>query len=679
MAVDHLLPTDHVRLDFEAAIPVASFLDTRVRLDLKHCLDLVEQAIVLLDGLYVHLPQKRALYAVDPVARLRRLRQSLRDTQAGGAAVDDLSFHQEMIDTFTTIRDLHTMYILPEPFDRAVAFLPLRIEACYTGGERHEDARRYIVTMVGRDLPGMQPNSDFTAGVEVTHWNDLPIAEAVQWVGAQNSGSNPDARIARGVARLTTRPLARALPPNEDWVTLRYVAADGSARSQRTQWRVATFASAAAMPPDVDLTRALAEGLDHETHLISSWNKLLSGRVNRGKQRMMPPEVVARLKRGRPIAVGPALQSSMQAQRLEIDGREYGYIRIYDFKIPDAGSLDAFVTLLEQLPETGLILDIRDNPGGCLQRAEQLLQTLTPVRIEPETTQIRNTPTSMAVCSMLARFRPWATSIEQAETDGVGFSTGLPLSDPIDCNRVGQRYYGPVVLITNALCYSSADIFAAGFQDHGIGDILGVDTTTGAGGAEVVNHSFLWDRGWAAAKQRGSIDLKTFQAAPEWWPLSKLKFGDFRLAIRRTLRVRDRAGNVLEDLGVVSTTVHPVTEDDLLYGNVDLLCRAAGHLAGRPSYVLREELETLQRFPARLQLQVHTRGLDRLEIALDGDFASPAVAVGDGCVTVEALLPPDKIATYLSLRGLKRGKLVAARRVRLPPVVDQPARQREAV
>ncbi len=621
MAADHPLPIAGIGLELEAAVPVASFLDTRVRLDLKHCLDLVEQAIVLLDGLYVHLPQKRALYAVDPVARLLRLRQRLQSGGTGDAAVDDLWFHQEMVDTFTTIRDLHTMYILPEPFDRAVAFIPLRIEACYARGERHEDARRYIVTMVGRDHPGMQPNADLTCGVEVTHWNDLPIADAVERVGAQNSGSNPDARIARGVARLTTRPLARALPPNEEWVTLRYIAADGSVQSQRAQWRVATFDAAAAMPSDVDLGRALAEGLDHETHLISSWNKLLSSRVNRGARRAVPPAMEARVKRGRMIAAGPALQGSVQARRLDIGGVEYGYIRIFDFKLPDAGSLDAFVALLEQMPETGLILDIRDNPGGCLQRAEQLLQTLTPVRIEPETTQIINTPTSRAVCSMLARFRSWAASIEQAEAHSVGFSTGLPLSDPIDCNRVGQRYYGPVVLITNALCYSSADIFAAGFQDHGIGDILGVDSTTGAGGAEVVNHSFLCDRSRAAAEQPGPAGPEKAQALPGW-PLSKLERGDIRLAIRRTLRVRDRAGNVLEDLGVVSTIVHPVTEDDLLHGNVDLLRRAAEHLAGRPSYVLREDLETLQRLPDRLRMQVRTRGLDRLEIALDGGFAS---------------------------------------------------------
>ena len=38
---------------------------------------------------------------------------------------------------------------------------------------------------------------------------------------------------------------------------------------------------------------------------------------------------------------------------------------------------------------------------------------------------------------------------------------------------MGQTYHGPVVLITDALCYSTTDIFAAGFQDHDLGFVLG--------------------------------------------------------------------------------------------------------------------------------------------------------------------------------------------------------------
>jgi Peptidase family S41 len=56
---------------------------------------------------------------------------------------------------------------------------------------------------------------------------------------------------------------------------------------------------------------------------------------------------------------------------------------------------------------------------------------------------------------------------------------------------LGQRYYGPVVLITNARCYSATDTFTAGFADHRIGTILGVGPNTGAGGANVWTHGLL--------------------------------------------------------------------------------------------------------------------------------------------------------------------------------------------
>jgi C-terminal processing protease CtpA/Prc len=41
--------------------------------------------------------------------------------------------------------------------------------------------------------------------------------------------------------------------------------------------------------------------------------------------------------------------------------------------------------------------------------------------------------------------------------------------------RSGQKYFGPVILIIDALCYSTTDMFAAGFQDHNIGEVLGAD------------------------------------------------------------------------------------------------------------------------------------------------------------------------------------------------------------
>ena len=46
-------------------------------------------------------------------------------------------------------------------------------------------------------------------------------------------------------------------------------------------------------------------------------------------------------------------------------------------------------------------------------------------------------------------------------------------------------------MVTDALCYSTTDIFAAGFQDHHIGPVLGTSGNTGAGGANVWTHELM--------------------------------------------------------------------------------------------------------------------------------------------------------------------------------------------
>ena len=66
-----------VRLDLDNTLTVAAFLKQRQQLDFSQCLTLVNEAILMLEGLYVHLPVKRAMYAVDPVRRLQLLKLRL--------------------------------------------------------------------------------------------------------------------------------------------------------------------------------------------------------------------------------------------------------------------------------------------------------------------------------------------------------------------------------------------------------------------------------------------------------------------------------------------------------------------------------------------------------------------------------------------------------------------------
>jgi len=146
--------------------------------------------------------------------------------------------------------------------------------------------------------------------------------------------------------------------------------------------------------------------------------------------------------------------------------------------------------------------------------------------------------------------------------NGAMYSASFHYTDPEACNAIGRLYPGPVIVITSALSYSATEFFAAGFQDHG-GKVLGVDATTGGGGANVKSHKDL--RGFF----KNAAD-SPFRPLP--------KEAGLRVAYRRSLRVGAQAGNDVEDFGVRADYVHDMTRNDILNGNVDLIEYAASLL-----------------------------------------------------------------------------------------------------
>ena len=138
-----------------------------------------------------------------------------------------------------------------------------------------------------------------------------------------------------------------------------------------------------------------------------------------------------------------------------------------------------------------------------------------------------------------------------------------------------------MALITDALSYSATDLFAAGFQDHAIGPVIGVGGATGAGGANVWTHGLL----------RRLMEPDNEDPGPS--PFQVLPRGaDLRVAVRRTTRVGPNAGNVLEDLGVVPEVPYRMSRRDVMEGNQDLIDMAIDQLATRtPHSVVLEKVQ----------------------------------------------------------------------------------------
>jgi hypothetical protein len=553
--------------------------------------------------------------------------------------MSEAEFHREMIEIFTSVRDLHTNYTLPVPFSMMSAFLPFMVEDYFEG-----EQRKYIVSRV---IPGFE-HPTFVKGVELVYWNGVPIERAVHNNAHRYAGSNREARHARGVQSLTTRALRMDLPPDEEWVIVGYRTAAGTLEEIRLDWVINPPLPSGVAGAAVEPATAAALGIDMQQDIIQRTRKAL----------FAPHVVEAEQKAAEKAESGAefgALESTLpaifEARPVTTTAGTFGYLRIRTFNHQFVGQfVDEFIRLLSALPQNGLIVDVRGNGGGVIMNGELILQTLTPRQIEPEPVQFLNTPLNLEICqrnssdSGLVNLSQWVESMKQALKTGSAFSAGFPISDRGLCNVIGQRYFGPVVLITDALCYSTTDIFAAGFQDHEVGPILGADGNTGAGGANVWNHKLLVESILPGEKS-------VYKPLP--------RGAGMRIAIRRTLRVGRRAGTPVEDLGVIPDERHFMTKNDLVNNNADLINKAGSMLAALPVRALNVDVQATSSTEATVVIDA--QGMTRLDAYLDDrPFDSKDV---NGAQTTFTFTKAEAAEPNLEIRGFDGAELVARFRV----------------
>jgi len=636
LTADHGLGTVRTMPQFRDHVAQGPLTDAQRRL-------VLDQAEILLGEVYAHLPLKRAMHAVDPLQALRLLRHRLDD-------LTETEFHVELQRIFLGLRDLHTNYILPSRY-AGFAFLGIFLERCLDNGRPV-----YLVTKTFDHITG---DPQLKAGVEVTHWNGTPIHLAVEANAVREAGSNKPAQLAQGLQNMTLRSINMSLPPDEDWVDVTYKVAGGT-HETRVPWRVFESASEVTtpgslpnLPTGVTVSADHLVGVDLRTELtrrvkrrLFAPSSLTPGRLP-AKQRRAQAVAGARTARAE-VAAGPVPTNrpdELKARIVETPHGTFGHLRIYTFHMQDQ-DIDAFlnevIRLLGLMPPEGLVLDVRGNGGGYVIAAEFLLQFLTPRQVTPEPFQFVTTPGTTGLARNVADYGDWTPSLEEAVTTGAAYSTALPLYPADLVNSVGQIYQGPVVLVTDAQCYSACDIFAAGFQDHQIGLVLGVEGNTGAGGANVVTHE----------------SLRT-----EWTDgvLKQLPKGvQMRVALRRCLRVGTRMGQPVEDLGVVPDSLHELTKRDLLEDNADLMAAAGDLLAQRQPHLL--GFTSAAAGAQKRKLTVTTRGLASIDVYVNGrPVATKPTTDGTTQVTV-----PAAAGAVVSIQGYDAaGTLQAATKAKV--------------
>jgi hypothetical protein len=502
----------------------------------------LDTLITVLGQIYAHLPAKRAAYAHDPVQALTLLRTR-------SEALSDSDFHLAVTGIVTGLRDAHTRYVGPAAVRGHVAALPFLVEQF---GPYEQPA--FMVTKVAEELTEHEP--DFQPGVQLEWWNAVPFARAVDLYADRETGGRPDSRRARALESMTFRALDYGPPPDEQWVDVGYRTPRGKRGMVELPWSLLQPGRA----PTASRPGGHA-GLRQATDLAAE-------AVRRAKKQLFARELWAaegRRAAGHPAAVDTraavgdwiptTFQDALAARPLS---RRIGYLRIWSFDVDDdAAFLTEAIRLLGLLPQGGLIVDLRGNPGGLIWAAERMLQLFTAVPISPTRFSLVATPATRQMAASpfnqldLGR---WADSLDQAISTGDQYSQPLPLTDPDWCNDTLRAYSGPALAVVDANTYSSGDLFTAGWVDHAIGPLVTVGQATGAGGANV----------WTSAQVRDALTGTDFQFEP-------LPAGvGFSLAVRRAIRSSAGDGIPIEDLGIAGTP-YDMTRADLLHSNRDLI------------------------------------------------------------------------------------------------------------
>jgi hypothetical protein len=611
--------------------PAAPSRPRIARLDESERRDLIDTFVTLLEGLYTHLPLKKAMYAADPVQRLRLLAQ-----RAG--ALDDLAFHHELARIFTALRDAHTRYVGPASLGGQVAMLPFLVE---TYGA--PPSARYIVSNVASDR-SLIGDDRFVPGVELVWWNGVPIDRAVDLYAENETGGRPDSRRARALETLTLRSLQYGPPPDEHWVVVGYRDTEGGDREVRIPWRVVKPGRArTARAPSAAQARRFA--IDPGGEATRRVKKLLFAPQRwLADQRAAGGKPTRRLKR---VPQGEWLDTTFQdnlaAKVVDTPSGQFGYLRLWSFDLADDDTyVEEVIRLLQQLPDAGLIIDLRANPGGLIWAAERLLQLFGPQPIAPTRFSLLATPLTRAMAHAPhndQEFAPWRDSLDDSVATGEPYSQAVPITPPERCNDIGQVYGGPVVAVVDANTYSAGDLFAAGFYDNNLGILVTVGEATGAGGANV----------WVPQYVEEALVGTEFEQPP-------LPAGiGYSISVRRATRGTGEAdGAAIEDIGVRGHRTYAMTERDLVEGNVDLLAFCGELLATQPA----TRMHLPPSGPGDRRVEVTTQGLERLDLYVD-DRPEGWHDVADGSNPID--LPPSWDS--IELRGYANGQLRQRRRL----------------
>lgn len=528
---------------------------------------LLDQLDLVFRNLYVNRELKIKDFGTenDPLAKIQILKNQADQ-------LDPQSFSDQVADIFTGLHDLHTSFKPAKPLACATAFIPVFFDSVESNDSQlprqpGSAVDNRLVVVAGKALKASGEADGVALGDQVLTIDGKPIERVLKDLESLSGGANPDAMRVRALELLSMRPFGSLAKPEKNTMIIGLVGKNGPYQAT-LNWHAFLNENCLTgkeslpdigKPPFGTIRRPQKPRLDWALNPFQdTFNKIY------GQKPLVE----------NPLEDSQPLSEIFEMQTIKTPAGKLGYIQLKSFYWEDENLevgvvTETFRRELERRfgeeatsPVNGLIIDVRGNPGGIILFAERLVQLFSPIAIEPTTVRmLANDLNEKIFISANDGPNRWSESIKVALRENLGYTRPQAITPKSEANKIGQIWFKPVVVLTDARCYSACDLFAAGMQDNGANGaakIIGIHKTTGAGGANVMEYS----------------TFQAIMATSSSQPFVDLPFGqDFGISWRQTIRAGKNQGTLLENYGVVSDFVVPLTKADLGKESPKLMAR----------------------------------------------------------------------------------------------------------
>jgi len=550
---------------------------------------LAEQAQILLTELYVNRQAKQDFYngeVPDPVPLINELVASL-----DGMTTEEVA--RGIYDIFISQRDLHLNYVFPAPHASFTSFLPLTFTRT---ADKVDDVDIRVSAINAQMFAEFAPDQRVPAiGDLVVGYDGLSIKDAIERQMTTAQGANRYGGISRAIGQMTFIPHLAHLPPANDEITITFQESsdrpaffgeqEGPEYTITLPWLSAFSRLLDLAPLDGSVETPQAQ-VNEDINLQARADKI--ARTRKIEPQKIAKEALLRSSdlwqeryadfqkemklKGAQLPSLPTLAENLSWGIIENQFGKFAYLKLDSFINADLVLTETRRLIDEEFRDTlGLILDIRDNPGGSIILADNLSQLFTSSRANVARARALTTPINELIFNDNADLlgEQWVRAFERGAQANRPF-TGTTFFNPrSDANQIGQAYFAPVAVFNNARSFSASDLLTCAMRDNDAALIFGEDPLTGAGGANVITHSLF-----------NLLAPSEFESLP----------GDhaMRASWRQIIRFGDARGEILEDNGCGLAGLRvDLSRNDLINNNADqieTMTRELARLARAPQF-----------------------------------------------------------------------------------------------